>query len=322
MKSNCINNAAARLFEMGDVRGALNLFQEGLHLLGTSTVTSLFSEAQSGSHHEEEGWMLMFCEPLQVPLQVEDESIIKTCIFFNLAVTSIHLHRNVEAVKFFNTALVAAKQTPSSSGVHMPFSGPSQDVILGHIQFRLGCDFYSKGQFEEALERFEKAFEIRKHLHSDNSDGAHDLDIASAIFAAANCNQKIGNDLTALYLFMDFIETVTLRLGEDHFYVGASLVHVGNIHVNRTDLRSALLSYRKAFHSLKQSVSAEHTEVIKVLKKIGVTSFELRDYDTALVRTISFSCIPYLPPEIHLYFMLIFFLSYFRKLLRKNYRLR
>lgn len=200
MRTNCINNAAARLFEMGDVRGALNLFQEALHLLGLSVDTSLISENRL--HHHEEGWMLMFCEPLQVPLQVEDDSIITAYIFFNLAIVSIHVRRNAEAVMFFNSALLAVKQTPSSSGVLAPFSAPSQDVILGHIQFRLGCELFFRGQFEEALEKFEKAFEIRKHLHSDNSDGAHDLDIASAIFAAANCNQKIGNDLTALYLFI------------------------------------------------------------------------------------------------------------------------
>lgn len=290
-----LNNKAVELLRAGDSNGALHFLQRALTSLGfhddaADISTSLKMKpalhvltfaCRQGQFEDSHGeWMRTFCQPIVMPSssqQVPDPNEVAATIYFNLAITSLYLCWHEESCMFFNKALTA-ESLRSSIQSSPPIFGPNPLTIHAHITFRTGFMHFLSGSFEEARYYFEEA-----HNTVMQHPASHDALLSAAImYAAARCNSKLDNTLTALHLYLEFAERVAKILGEDHFEISSALLNAGDIHNDRGDLHKAMEYWSKALNVLEKYSKHNRLEAATILRRISESFSTINDQSAAL----------------------------------------
>uniref|UniRef100_A0A7S3PZE8 MalT-like TPR region domain-containing protein n=1 Tax=Chaetoceros debilis TaxID=122233 RepID=A0A7S3PZE8_9STRA len=292
---NHLNNKAVELLRAGDSNGALNFLQRAVASLGFHDDAAYISTSlkmkpafhvltfacRQGQFEDSHGeWMRNFCQPIVMPSssqEVPDQNEAAATIYFNLAITSLYLCRHEESCMFFNKAL-SAESLRSSMQSSPPLFGPNPPIILGHITFRTAFMHFLSGSFEEARYYFEEAHKTLMQ-HPACQD---DLLSAAIMYAAARCNSKLDNTLTALHLYLDFADRVAKILGEDHFEISSALFNAGDIHNDRGDLHKAMEYWSKALNVLEKYSEHNRPEAATILRRISQSCSNINDQSAAL----------------------------------------
>lgn len=141
----------------------------------------------------------------------------------------------------------------------------------------IGRVHYMKGHHAAALEWYQRALSMRRHLLGDDH-----LDVAATIYNAGQTHHQRGQLGEAMRLYEEFLRIAQQRLGVYHRDVATMLKCMAQIHHEQKEYGPAAELYEQALRVGKAALGDYHPEVASTLNKLGNLHYERGDMDSAL----------------------------------------
>lgn len=141
----------------------------------------------------------------------------------------------------------------------------------------IGRVHYMKGHHAAALEWYQRALSMRRHLLGDDH-----LDVAATIYNAGQTHHQRGQLSEAMRLYQEFLRIAQQRLGVYHRDVATMLKCMAQIHHEQKEYGPAAELYEQALRVGKAALGTYHPEVASTLNKLGNLHYERGDMESAL----------------------------------------
>jgi tetratricopeptide (TPR) repeat protein len=188
-----------------------------------------------------------------------------------------------DAENAYNQAL----EFKSSRATEMDDAGTI--FVISSIQTEIGVIYRKRNQYEEAVQCFETALEIRRQL-AVSDPGTYDPRVGESLNSLATALRKLGKLDDAKRAFREALE-LRMRLAEDgsperlqdlaitHSSMGALAVEAGLQEEARASFEAAL----EALNRIPEDQAAPYLSTLgNVLNNLGVVQNDLQDYAGAL----------------------------------------
>ena len=168
------------------------------------------------------------------------------------------------ALKYCNRALHIAEANNDSIYIALSYNN-------------IGSVYSNKGDYDKALEFFNKALAIWKaKLGEEHTDVATSYNNIGSVYSDKGDYDK------ALEYYNKALAIWKAKLGEEHTNVATSYNNMGLVYSDKEDYDKALEFYNKALTIRKAKLGEEHTDVATSYNNIGSVYSDKGDYDKAL----------------------------------------
>lgn len=141
----------------------------------------------------------------------------------------------------------------------------------------IGVVYDDLGEYDKALEYYNKALEISKEVLGENHrDTAASYNNIGVVYG------KLGDSDKALEYFIKALEIRKEVLGENHSDTASSYGNIGIVYWNLGDYDKALEYHNKALEITKEVLGEKHRYTASSYNNIGNVYDDLGDYDKAL----------------------------------------
>jgi tetratricopeptide (TPR) repeat protein len=147
------------------------------------------------------------------------------------------------------------------------------DPDFATLNNNLGRANYFLKDYVNAIFYFERAYAIRRILFD-----AKCPDVTIVEYNLGQANQRVGNTLTALYLFQNMIS----KMGEHDSNVTNAHIQIASIFSERKDFHNAIKHYSLALEHTKRYNGEITSRVSYLLNQMGNIYYELDDLTSAL----------------------------------------
>ena len=141
----------------------------------------------------------------------------------------------------------------------------------------IGVVYWKLGEYDKALEFYNKALEIRKEvLGEKHTDTAMSYNNIGAVY------ENLGDYDKALEYYFKALEIYKAVLGEKHRDTANSYNNIGVVYDDLGDYDKALEYHNKALEIREEVLEEDHPDTAMSYINIGVVYYELGNYDKAL----------------------------------------
>ncbi len=148
---------------------------------------------------------------------------------------------------------------------------------LAEIHSNLGALAFVRGEYELSRDHHKEALALREFVHGKRTFAA-----ANSLHNLAGALLELGKVDEAEPLRRAAVAAAEGALGPDHPQVAAFLKGLGNVYVNRSDYRTALPYFQRAYDIRRKALGESHPEVASALADLAiVTNFD-GDAESAL----------------------------------------
>ena len=134
---------------------------------------------------------------------------------------------------------------------------------------RLAMVLHRQGRYDEAVQQQERALEILRRIHREESSAVDELEVALATDALGNMVAAQGRQHEAIELHRRALAIQERALGPNHLDVARSLNNLGSALIQQ-DARKGLPPLMRALAIREQVLGPEHPEVFSVVNNLGV----------------------------------------------------
>ncbi|CAF3374942.1 unnamed protein product [Rotaria socialis] len=154
---------------------------------------------------------------------------------------------------------------------------PSDHPDIAGLYTGLGHVCMKKGEHQLALEKYMKAYEIRRDKLSILNPR-----IAASLRNIAHAHRSMGKNDQALEFLREARYINDRNYSNDHLDVAMTLEDTGLNYQDKNDFSTALIWFKDALETLKRVLPSEHPQIAQCLGRIGNLYKCMRQHDYAL----------------------------------------
>jgi CHAT domain-containing protein/Tfp pilus assembly protein PilF len=151
------------------------------------------------------------------------------------------------------------------------------NLAIAQVLSSIGTVYLNQGKYVQAIEYYQQALVIRKHLLGDQHP-----DVAKSYIRIGVVYSKQGQYSQALDLFQNGINTLRQALGEQHLDVAKSYNSIGILYLRLSQYQQALDYHQQALAIQKQALGEQHTDVVESYNNMGNVYINLGQYAEAI----------------------------------------
>jgi serine/threonine-protein kinase len=159
--------------------------------------------------------------------------------------------------------------------LHLRF-GNADPIRAAELQLNLGVVHAARGSYDQAVEHYERALEVRQQVLGPNHPN-----VAPTVSQLGNVQFSRGRYGEAIARWQQAVEIVQQALGADHPQASAALANIGVAYQVIGDYPKALEYQHRNLAILQGRFGPDHPDVAAALQNLGNIHYSKKSFDEA-----------------------------------------